>query len=52
MKIQDWKLMLLSLYFQTSDDGNELVIDEDLLEELLEAVNENRPGLATDQYLS
>ena len=49
---QDWYLMLLSLYYQASDAGTEQVPDEELLHELLEVINENRPCMGVDQYLS
>lgn len=49
---RDWYLMLLSLYCQTSDGGSEQMPDEELLHELLEAVNEKRPDLSVDRYLS
>lgn len=49
---RDWYRMLLSHYLQTSDGGSEQLPDEELLHELLEAVNERRPDLSVDQYLS
>ena len=52
MDTQDWYIKLLSLYFNQTDGELEISPDDDLLEELLEAINDVRPSLGTDQYLS
>ena len=44
--------MLLSLYFQASDGEMEQAPDEELLQELLEVINEDRPYMGVDPYLS
>lgn len=49
---QDWHLMLLSLYYQASNGETGYVPDQELLHELLEVINEIRPCMGVDQYLS
>lgn len=49
---QDLYRLLLTLYFQASDGVTEQVPDEDLLHELLEAINERQPDMSVDQYLA
>lgn len=48
----DWYLMLLSLYYQTCEGEMEHIPDEELFHELLEVINDSRPCLGVDQYLS
>ena len=52
MDKQDWYLTLFSLYYNLTEGGLEISPDDDQLEELLEAINDARPCLGTDQYLS
>ena len=44
--------MLLALYFQASDGETEQLPDQESLHELLDVINENRPCMGVDQYLS